>query len=286
MRRAPLLVAAVVVVGLAVYSAREVLVIVGGGGEPSDVEPQEPDVPGGGGAAGGAAPEAPVPEPGDSNTTAPPSGGRWTGTVTMEETIDTTSGGQAPFDAGAHTLQESENTRVTIDVTETVSELPSGDGGVVATLKGRITGQHNRLKTYKGWVRQSCGATSNRKMDNTSKDTVTGSGDGEATILLSLAGSGSYFVSTNSDAQVPLTGEFSGEIEVFGSGCAVSLKPSGYAHAPSTMPIGDDIGGSGQAAPRTYVVSGQSVEHRTPDAPQPGVTYAHTRTIRWDLRRQ
>jgi hypothetical protein len=204
----------------------------------------------------------------------------------MEETIDTSSGGEAPFGQGAHTLQESEHTRVVFDVAETMSEFPTGDGGIVATLKGRVSGNYDRLKTYKGWTRETCGATT-RRMSNTSQETVTASGNGEATITVSIAGNGTYFVATNAEGQMPMTGELNGTLETFGRGCAVTVKPNSSAHVPSTMPIGDDnIGGSGQVSPRTYAVSGQSVTHNDPGSLQQGATYAHTRTTRWDLRRQ
>ena len=68
---------------------------------------------------------------------------------------------------------------------------PSGSN-TIASLSGRFEGRYQRLKTSTRWVRDSCGPISNRRMNGTSRETLTGSGGGAAAFSVSLSEDGTY----------------------------------------------------------------------------------------------
>ena len=188
--------------------------------------------------------------------------GRWSGTITVIETSSSTSSGASPFDRGAHTIEETETTQVTVRVTDGVD--PSGTRAL-ATLKGRVEGRFERVKTFAGWVRDSCGSIKNRKMNNTSKETSTGSGAGDSTISVSVSVDGTYAITAVSpDVVMPIAGQVNGSLEVFRSGrqdCVVFVKTDSREHVPLQQPVSGLLQATGTVDPKApNVLAGSKTE--------------------------
>jgi hypothetical protein len=185
--------------------------------------------------------------------------GRWSGTITVVETSISKSSGASPFDQGAHTLEETDTEQVTAQVTDGVD---ASGTPALASLKGRVEGRYERVKTYAGWVAKSCGAVTNRRMNSTEKTTSTGSGSGDATISVSLSSDGTYAITVVSSRVVmPLTGQTATTLEVFGTGCVVGVKADTREHVPLQRTVDGLIGASGQVDPKTpNVLAGSKTE--------------------------
>ena len=208
---------------------------------------------------------------------------QWSGTISVVETTISESSGENPGN-GAHTTQETETTQLSVTVTDGVD--PSGSN-TTASLNGRFEGRYQRLQTYAGWVRNSCGSIKNRKMNNTSRDTSTGSGGGNAAISVSLSEDGTYVIAANSpEVVIQLTGQTSGELEVLrpGSGdCVVHVKQESREHVPLERSVGGVIQASGRVDPKTPNVLAGSKTEETPSSRGRGKT---VKTTTWQFRRQ
>jgi hypothetical protein len=209
--------------------------------------------------------------------------GRWSGTITVVEKAISNSSGASPFDQGAHTLEETETEQVTVQVTDGVD---ASGTPALASLKGRVEGRYERVKTYAGWVTRSCGAVT-RRMNNTSKETSTGSGSGDATISVALASDGTYAITVSSDVVMPLIGQTAGALEVFGTGCVVGVKADSREHVPLQRTVDRLLGAAGRVDPKTpNVLAGSKTEDLSPETTSPGVNVRRERTTTWQFRRQ
>jgi hypothetical protein len=209
--------------------------------------------------------------------------GRWSGTISVIETSSSTSSGASPFDRGAHTIEETETTQTTVQVTDGVD--PSATRAH-ATLKGRVEGRYERVKNHAGWTRESCGSIKNRKMNNTSKETSTGTGTGDSTITVSLSGDGTYTITAISqDVVMPIAGHFNGSLDVFRSGgqdCVVYAKTESRDHVPLQQTVGGLIQASGRVDPKApNVLAGSKTEVLSQSD-----NNKRERTTTWQFRRQ
>ena len=120
-------------------------------------------------------------------------------------------------------------------------------------------------------------------MNNTSKDTSTGSGTGDATISVSLSSDGTYAITAvSSDVVMPVTGQTAGSLEVFGTGCVVAVKTDSREHVPLQRTVGDAIGASGTVDPKTpNVLAGSRTEVLSQSD-----NNKRERTTTWQFRRQ
>jgi hypothetical protein len=209
---------------------------------------------------------------------------QWSGTISEVETTISGYTSDPTHTQGAHTTQETETRQLTIAVTDTNDEQ---SGGGVYWLKGNAEGRYSRQKTFAGWTLRSCGSVSSRQMKNTSRESSAGSGEGEATLMVSVADDGSYQISASTpDLRIPIEGRFDGEIETFGYACAVQMKGDSRTDAPSEWSAGGTIGVSGKVDPRNPDVLSGSISEELPQAtPQPGSTYKRVKTTTWQLRR-
>ncbi len=210
---------------------------------------------------------------------------RWTGTITVVETIISQSSGRSSFDQGAHTISDTETTKLTVQVTETVSDI-----GVFASLKGKVEGEYTRLKTHAGWTRGSCGQITNRQMNNTSRERAAGSGKGDTTISVTIFDDGAYLIAASSDGfSMPVTGEFSGELDVFRpagqGGCTVVVKSDQRPHAPMERSMGGMVQANGRVDSRNTSVLSGSITEDVPSGSGENTTW-RTKTTTWSLRRQ
>ena len=244
-----------------------------------------------GGASGGASEpaleEPPGEPPPDVSQPPPPpeTPGRWSGTITFEESTFNTDEGESPFSRGGHKTEETSSTRAEVLVTGTLSDH-SGGGTSIATLKARISGTYERMKTYNGWTAESCGAVKNRKMNNTSQESSKGSAEGEATVTVALSADGNYVLGATSDVEVPVEGTFSGALEVFRAGCAVETKTNERNDAPLTQTIDQMLRGAGKVDPSNpNVLMGSTTESETPEVVTQGATSRRRTTTTWNLRR-
>jgi hypothetical protein len=205
--------------------------------------------------------------------------GRWTGTVELVETTITESSQE---DArNAWTTVETRTTQATVQVNETVSEQ-SGDG-IYASLKGDIRGTYNSLKTSSGWHLQLC--RQHRKMSGTSRSSIHGEANGDATISVTIFADGAYLVGVTSNVNIPLEGEDRSDGEAFGPppDCSITSKSTSGTLAPPDWPLSGLIQVSGKIDPKDpNGVSGSKTEEETPRNAR-GRT---SRTTTWNLRRQ
>ena len=213
--------------------------------------------------------------------------GRWTGSISVVETTLSSSSGEAPFNRGAHTIQETETDQITVRVTDTTS-----DQSGLATLKGQTEAKYTRLKTFAGWTLESCGNITGRKMNNTSRESSNGTGTGDSAISVTMFDDGTYLIGASStDFVMPITGQNSGELEVFRSngnnGCYVATKADTQEHVPLERPVGGLIQATGRVDPKAPNVLKGSVteEHGPSGTPQPGTTYRRVKTTTWEFTR-
>jgi hypothetical protein len=209
--------------------------------------------------------------------------GRWSGTISVTETSSSTSSGVSPFDRGGHTMQETETTQATVTVTDGADPLSTP---AHAMLKGRVEGRYERVKTFAGWIRDSCGSIKNRVMNNTSKETSSGSGAGDATISVSVSDDGSYTIATvSSDVVMPIVGHFTGSLEVFrsaGNDCTVYAKPDARDDVPLQRPVSGMIQATGRVDPKApNVLAGSRTEVLSQSD-----NNKRERTTTWQFRRQ
>ena len=213
---------------------------------------------------------------------------RWTGTITIVDTTISESSGVSPSDRGGHTLSETETTQLTVRVTETGDEQASS--GLLATLKGRIEGRYSKLKTYAGWTMGSCGQISNRRMSNTSRESSAGSGDADASITVNLWDDGTYLIAASSESfKMPLTGQTSGELEVFRSGaqgCVVATRSDTQQHVPLERTAGGLIQVNGRVDPKTSNTLSGSTTEPGPDSSSQGSSSRRVKTTTWNFQRQ
>jgi hypothetical protein len=262
----------VVVVGAGAYlgSAPSTGGGSGGGSQPALEEPpSDPTI----------SPNVPREEP------PPDPPGRWSGTISFEESTLSTSAGEAPFGRGGHRVEETSSTRADVLVTGTLSDH-SGGGNSVASLKARISGTYERQKTFAGWTLESCGAVKNRKMNNTSQESSKGSAEGEATVTVALSADGNYVLGATSDVTIPVEGTFTGALEVFRAGCAVETTTNERNDAPLTQVIDQMLRGAGKVDPNhPYVLMGSTTEEDTPEVAEAGATSRRRTITTWNLRR-
>lgn len=247
--------------------------------------------PSAGGGSGGASqpaleePSDPPPPEVPPNPSPPETPGRWSGTISFEETTFSTSEGESPFGRGGHKTEETSTTRADVLVTGTLSDH-SGGGTSIATLKARISGTYERMKTYNGWTAESCGAVKNRRMSNTSQESSKGSAEGEATVTVALSADGNYVLGATSDVEVPVEGTFSGALEVFRAGCVVETKTNERTDAPLTQTIDQMLRGAGKVDPsHPNVLMGSTTDEHTPEVVTEGATSRTRTTTTWNLRR-
>ncbi len=211
----------------------------------------------------------------------------WSGTISVVET--TISGYKSipeKFSRGETESQETETEQLSVEVTETVS-AQSADGEY-ASLKGKASGRYNRQKTHASWTFGSCGAVSNRRMNNTSRESSAGSAEGDAMFAVSIQADGTYEVTANvPNLTFPVAGQFSGELEVFRQGCAVAVNADSRPHAATQWSLGGFISVNGRIDPsNTAVLSGTTTEEiPLSGEPQPGTRYKRVKTTTWQLRR-
>src|SRR5688572_2830030 len=209
--------------------------------------------------------------------------GRWSGTITVIETSSSTSSGASPFDRGAHTIEETETTQVTVRVTDGVD--PSSTRAL-ATVKGRVDGRYQRVKKFAGWTRESCGSIKNRKMNNTSAETSTGSATGDSTISVAVSADGTYSIAAvSADVLIPLAAQFNESLEEFRSGgqdCVVSLRADSPADVPLEQPHSRLLQAPGTVHPKAPNVQPGS---RAGLLSQ-GDNTKRERTTTWQFRRQ
>jgi hypothetical protein len=210
----------------------------------------------------------------------------WSGTITVIETTITQSSGEGDGGRGAHTQQETETEELTV----TVTNGGAGSGSdALASLSGRAEGQYQRLQTYAGWVTRSCGAAVDRKLNNTTRETWTGSASGDASIFVELSGDGTYIIgSTSSDVVMTITREVSGQAEVFGPGCAITIRPDSREPARDQHRLGVLARATGTIDPKTPdVLAGSKKEDLSPPpVPDSRSSVTRTRTTTWQFRRQ
>ena len=218
--------------------------------------------------------------------------GRWTGTITVVETAVITSSGEGPFNRAAESWQQTETTQVSVQVTETTEDDSTG-GSLHASMKGRVEGRYNRQKTFAGWKVDSCGSIKNRRMNNTSREAATGSGEGDSTITVSVFDDGTYLVAASTgDLVMPVTGRVDGELEVLrtrGQDCYVDVRTDGRDFAPTQRTIGGLIQAAGMIDPRNVnVLKGSTTEEKTPPATVAGEggTAKWVKTTTWELQRR
>jgi hypothetical protein len=209
--------------------------------------------------------------------------GRWSGTITVVDTLSSTSSGARPFDKGAHTLEETETTHVTVRVTDGVD--PSGSKAHMS-LTGRLEGRYQRLKTYAGWVTSTCGSIKDRRMNNTSKETSTGSAAGDSPIVLTVSDDGTYTIAAPAQGlQIPVTGQMNASLEVLRMGardCYVDVKTTSREDAPLHRSLLGMVQASGRLDPKTpNVLTGSKTEVLSQ-----GANGKHERTTTWEFRRQ
>jgi hypothetical protein len=215
--------------------------------------------------------------------------GRWTGTITVVDTAIITSSGEGPFDRAATSWQQTETTEVSVQVTETTGDDSTG-GSLHASMKGRIQGRYNRQKTFAGWTLNSCGSIKNRRMNNTSREAATGSGEGDSSITVSVFDDGRYLIAASPDELVmPVTGRVDSELEVLrtrGQDCYVDVKTDGREFVPTQRTIGGLIQAAGTIDPQNVnVLKGSTTEEKTPASPTPGGTAKWVKTTTWELQR-
>jgi hypothetical protein len=215
--------------------------------------------------------------------------GRWTGTITIVETAISESSGVGAFDRGGHTTQDTETKQLTVRVTDTTDEQAMS--GLHATLKGRLEGRYTQLKTFAGWTMGSCGQITNRRMNNTSRESSAGSGDAEAVISVNVFEDGTYLIAASAESfTMPITGQFAGELEVFrsgGQGCVVATKADSRQHSPSEQTAGGLIQVNGRVDPKTPdTLSGSTSEESGPGSATQGTRYKRVKTTTWNFQRQ
>lgn len=211
--------------------------------------------------------------------------GQWTGTITVVDTAISGFSGRGAFNQGATQSQETETKQIEVTLMETLSE--HGDGGsLAASVKGRIKGTYTRLKTHASWTKESCGATKGRVMNNTSRESTTGTGQDEATISVTVFADGTYLVGAASEMQIEATPQFSAELEAFGAGCAVVTKTSANELVKLTHALGGMIQVTGKVDPNDPdVLSGSTTVDQSPRVVSDGATSRIFRTTTWNLRR-
>ena len=205
--------------------------------------------------------------------------GRWTGTI---EVVQTTVTERSSEDArSAFTTQETTTTKTIAKVTETVSEQ-SGDG-IYASLKGDIRGTYDSLTTSSGWTLQLC--RQHRKMSSTSRSSILGTADGDATISVTIFADGEYIVGVSSDVTIPLEGQNTADNETFGPppDCSIRSRSSSITLSPPEYPVSGLIQVTGKINPKDpNGVTGSKTEEETPR----GARGRTVRTTTWNLRRQ
>jgi hypothetical protein len=213
--------------------------------------------------------------------------GRWTGTITRTDTEIILTRTEAP--SGASTSQKTNTESVEVTITDTTEEQQSGGIGVRATLQGRAHGKVSRQSTGSGWGAKSCGSQVDVKLAWNSRSVASGTGDGEASIDLSLGDDGSYVVYVNTNGiKVPVTGENSGSHQRFGtSHCRVEDVSESSQHTPydETLASGS-IGAQGKVDPRTpYILEGTKSLETPAESIDSQTTRRRSLTTTWNLRR-
>jgi hypothetical protein len=209
--------------------------------------------------------------------------GRWTGSITVVETRISSSSGTG--DRGGTQSAETETTKVTYELTETVSEH-GGGGTLFATVKGRVNGSYDTQKTHSSWTLQSCGAVKDKRMSNTSQESGTATKGGTAEIMITIFDDGRYLVGAHSEElQVDLRTRFQGTLEVFGQGCVPAARTDTRESAPMARNLGALVQATGTVDrnnPNSLV--GEVTED--PGASGSGGSQTRTaKTMKWNLRR-
>ena len=108
----------------------------------------------------------------------------------METTLSGYKSIPEKFSRGDTESQETETEQVSVEITETISA--QAVGGQYASLKGKASGRYSKQKTHASWTFGSCGAVSNRRMNNTSRESSIGSGEADANLMVSIREDGTY----------------------------------------------------------------------------------------------
>ena len=209
--------------------------------------------------------------------------GRWTGSITVVETRISSSSGTGS--RGATESAETETTKVTYELTETVSEH-GGAGALFATVKGRVEGTYDTQKTHSSWTLESCGAVKDKRMNNTSQESGTATKSGQAEIMVTIFEDGKYLVGANSEElQVDVRTRFQSTLDVFGQGCVPTARTDTRESAPMPRHLGALAQANGTIDPNNpNSLVGEVTED--PGASGSGGNRTRTvKTIKWNLRR-
>jgi hypothetical protein len=213
--------------------------------------------------------------------------GRWTGSISVVETTISTYAGDGT--GGATQSAETATTKVTYELTETVSENGS-NGTVFASVKGRVEGSYDVQKTHSSWQLKSCGAVKDRRMNNTSQEAGTATKSGTANIMVTIFDDGRYVIAAHSEElQANLITRFQATLDVFGQNCV----PIARTDARESVPMLRNLGALAQAngtvdRNNPNALMGEVTEDSGPPA-SGGSGRGGTRTvktIKWNLRRQ
>ena len=125
-------------------------------------------------------------------------------------------------------------------------------------------------------------------MNNTSRETLTGSGGGDAAISVSLSEDGTYQIAASSSKVViALTGQTSGELECPPErwrDCFVDVKNESRNMSPAQYSVGGVIQVAGRVDPKTPNVLAGSKTEETPNSQ--GARGKTVKTTTWQFRRQ
>ena len=187
----------------------------------------------------------------------------WSGTISLVETAISGYSGTGSFNRGATSMQETETSKIAVQLTETLDEQSVGTAYV--SVKGRAEASYNWQKTHASWTLESCGSVKNRKMNNTSRESSNGSGTGDAAVAVSIYEDGTDKIMANvTSIRFPIDGRFAGELEVFRQACAVELKASARPHAPTDRSLGGPIQAVGRVDPANPDLLSGSISEEIP----------------------
>jgi hypothetical protein len=167
-----------------------------------------------------------------------------------------------------------------------VSGTQDANASGFASLTGKAEARYDFQKTHASWTLGNCGKVS-RRMNNTSRESSTGSGEGDAVVNVSILDDGTYQVVANvSNISFPIKGRVDSELEVFRDGCAVAMRADGRDHVPLQRGAGGMIQAAGKVDPRNVTVLSGSISEELPqEVLSPGVTYKRVKTTTWELKR-
>ncbi|GEM_PF-1608415 len=201
--------------------------------------------------------------------------GKWTGAMSrVSTTIKTWSNGSN---------QETWTSRLEIKITETVDE--QDDAGLYGSLKGRATESYTMQGTSsRSTTVTRCGRDQTLRFS--SRDFGSGSGEGVASVSVTVSEDGQYIVGASTRTNMSHEGGHSEEEEHFGGTCEVSTIPRSDSLPKSTEPIWTSfIQGVGTVDPKDpNTLKGESTKES--NSGTVGNATKFTETITWSLTRE